>query len=77
MKLNYKKSLIAAALGIILSPSAYANMIDSRGLDSDNGQRTSELTVSKRNTDKLYMVLLDDQPLATYKGNIANLKATS
>ena len=77
MKLNYNKSLLAAALSIILTPCAHANMLDSRGLDSDSGQRTSELTASKRNTDNLYMVLLNDQPLATYKGDITNLKATS
>ena len=51
VKLTYKKSLIAAALSIILSPVTQANMVDSRGIDNDSGQRTSELKVSKRNTD--------------------------
>lgn len=77
VKLTYKKSLIAVALSIVLSPVSQANMVDSRGLDADSGQRSNKLQASKRNTDNLYMVLLDDQPLATYKGEIANLKATS
>ncbi|QQX80050.1 S8 family serine peptidase [Shewanella sp. KX20019] len=77
MKLIYKKSLIAAALGLALSPVSQASMLDSRGLDADSGQRSNKIQPSKRNTDNLYMVLLDDQPLATYKGGIANLQATS
>ncbi|PKH53963.1 peptidase S8/S53 subtilisin kexin sedolisin [Shewanella sp. Choline-02u-19] len=77
MKITYKKSLIAAALSIILSPVSQANITDTRGLDVDGGQRSNKLQASKRNTDNLYMVLLDDQPLATYKGGIDNLKATS
>ncbi|RTR37238.1 S8 family peptidase [Shewanella canadensis] len=77
MKLIYRKSLIAAALSIILSPVSLANMVDSRGLDADSGQRSNKLQASKRNTDNLYMVLLEDQPLATYNGNISNLQATS
>lgn len=77
VKLTYKKSLIAVALSIVLSPVSQANMVDSRGLDADSGQRSNKLQASKRNTDNLYMVLLDDQPLATYKGEIASLKATS
>lgn len=77
MKLTYKKSLIAAALGIALSPVSQASITDTRGLDIDGGQRTNKLQADKRNTDNLYMVLLDDQPLATYKGGIDELKATS
>ncbi|EDP99272.1 S8 family serine peptidase [Shewanella benthica] len=77
VKLTYKKSLIAAALSIILSPVIQANMVDSRGIYNNSSQRTSELKASKRNTDNLYMVLLDDQPLDTYRGDIADLQATS
>ncbi|RTR30171.1 S8 family serine peptidase [Shewanella atlantica] len=77
MKLSYKKSLIAAALSITLTPASQASMLDSRGLDPDSGQRSNKLQPSKRNTDNLYMVMLDEQPLATYRGDIANLKATS
>lgn len=77
MKLTYKKSLIAVALSIVLSPVSQANMVDSRGLDADSGQRSNQLQASKRDSANLYMVLLDDQPLATYKGEIGNLQATS
>ena len=77
VKFMYKKSLIAAALTIAMSPISQANMIDSRGLDTDSGQRSNKMQPSKRDTDNLYMVLLEDQPLATYKGGINNLQATS
>lgn len=77
MKSSYKKSLIAAALSMALVPASQASMLDSRGLDPDSGQRSNKLQPSKRNTDNLYMVMLDEQPLATYRGDIANLKATS
>ncbi|WOT05075.1 S8 family serine peptidase [Shewanella youngdeokensis] len=78
MTLIYKKSLIAAALSIAISPIlAQASVIDTRGVDLDSGQQNSKLTTTRRNIDNLYMVILDDQPLATYKGDIANLQATS
>ena len=74
----YKKSLIAAALSLAFAPSINANVIDTRGLDTDGNVTNLRLaTTSKRNIENLYIVLLDDQPLATYRGDVDNLAATS
>ncbi|GIU49151.1 S8 family serine peptidase [Shewanella sp. KT0246] len=74
----YKKSIIAAALSLALTPTLSANVIDTRGLDTDSGQRTNQPSpIKQRHIENLYMVLLDDQPLATYHGDQGNLKATS
>ena len=74
----YKKSLIAAALTLAFTPTLNASVVDTRGLDTDSGQRSNQPTSTKpRNIENLYMVLLDDQPLATYRGETGSLKATS
>ncbi|OBT04703.1 hypothetical protein A9267_17300 [Shewanella sp. UCD-FRSSP16_17] len=74
----YKKSLIAAALTLAFSPNLQAKVVDTRGLDTDSGQRGYQPTTKNpRQIDNLYMVLLDDQPLATYHGDKGDLKATS
>ncbi|WP_144211490.1 S8 family serine peptidase [Shewanella donghaensis] len=73
----YKKSLIAAALTLAFAPSINANVVDTRGLDTDGNHRSNPTTATTRNIENLYMVLLDDQPLATYHGGVENLAATS
>lgn len=73
-----KLSLVAAAMMLAMTPQLSANVIDTRGIDTDSGQRSNQPSVKKvRNIDNLYMVLLEDKPLATYHGGAEELKATS
>ncbi|WP_170308324.1 S8 family serine peptidase [Parashewanella tropica] len=77
MKLFPNKSVLTLAISSVLVPNIHASQLDSRGHDVDGGQRVTVVKQSKRDVEDLYVVLLKEAPLSSYRGDNRKFAATS
>lgn len=76
MNIHYSKVIVIFVICSLFS-FAHGAKVDSRVLGDPVNSKVKVNKKSKRDIDQLYMLVLEGNPLATYKGNLVSLSATS